>query len=135
MRQILASLSALIAAISLVTIANATMTTIMPLRMLEDGASDAMVAIFGAAYFLGFAGAAALCTMLAVVMDLTDSVGLWILLRFLMGIAIAAIFATVDGWINATTPDSMRGKVFATYGWCMGASAVLGQLLMVAWDG
>lgn len=155
MRQILASLSALIAAISLVTIANATMTTIMPLRMLEDGASDAMVAIFGAAYFLGFAvgcfsepprilrigyirafaGAAALCTMFAVVMDLTDSVGLWILLRFLMGIAIAAIFATVDGWINATTPDSMRGKVFATYGWCMGASAVLGQLLMVAWDG
>jgi MFS family permease len=155
MRQILVSLSALIAAVSLVTVANATMTTIMPLRLLQDGASETTVAIFGAAYFLGFgvgcfsepprilrigyirafAAAAALCTTLAVVMDLTDSTLLWVGLRFFMGLAIAAVFATVDGWINATTPDAMRGKVYATYGWCLGASAVLGQALMVIWDG
>jgi MFS family permease len=141
--------------VSLVTIANATMTTIMPLRMLQDGASETTVAIFGAAYFLGFAlgcfsepprilrigyirafaAAAALCTALAVVMDMTGSTLLWVGLRFLMGLAIAAVFATVDGWINATTPDAMRGKVFATYGWCLGASAVAGQALMVVWDG
>ena len=155
MLKILASLAALIAAVSLVTLANATMTTVMPLRMLQDGAGSATVAIFGAAYFLGFAvgcfsepprilrigyirafaGAAALCTTLAIIMDLTESVVLWVVLRFLMGLAIAAIFATVDGWINGTTPDDMRGKVFATYGWCLGASAVLGQLMLVVWDG
>jgi MFS family permease len=155
MLQILISLSALIAAASLVTIANATMTTVMPLRMLQDGADETTVAIFGAAYFLGFAvgcfsepprilrigyirafaAAAALCTTLAIVMDMTGSTALWLVLRFFMGLAIAAIFASVDGWINATTPDAMRGKVFSAYGWCIGASAVLGQLLLVSWDG
>lgn len=155
MLKILTSLVALIAAVSLVTLANSTMTTVMPLRMLQDGASEARVAVFGAAYFLGFAvgcfsepprilrigyirafaAAAALCTTLAVVMDMTDSTLLWVVLRFFMGLAVAAIFATVDGWINATTPDAMRGKVFATYGWCLGASSVLGQLMLVRWDG
>jgi MFS family permease len=155
MLRILISLSALIAAASLVTIANATMTTVMPLRLLQDGADETTVAIFGAAYFLGFAvgcfsepprilrigyirafaAAAALCTSLAIVMDMTDSITLWVVLRFFMGLAIAAIFASVDGWINATTPDAMRGKVFSAYGWCIGASAVLGQLLLVARDG
>lgn len=155
MIRILFSLFALLAAISLVTIANATMTTILPLRMLLNGASEGTVAVFGTAYFLGFtvgcfsepsrilrvgyirafAAAAALCTSLAIVIDLTESIALWIVLRFLMGLCIAAIFASVDGWINATTPDSMRGKVFAAYGWCMGASAVLGQVVLVAWNG
>jgi MFS family permease len=155
MLQILVSLAALISAVSFITLANATMTTVMPLRMLQNGADETTVAIFGAAYFLGFtvgcfsepprilrigyirafAAAAALCTTLAVVIDMTSWTVLWVVLRFFMGLAIAAIFATVDGWINATTPDATRGKVFATYGWCLGASAVLGQLLMVFWDG
>ena len=92
MRSTLFSLSALIAAASLVTLANATMTTVMPLRLLEDGASDAMIALFGASYFAGFmagcfsgppkilrvgyirafAAAAAICTTLAIIMDMTD---------------------------------------------------------------
>ena len=54
MLQILVSLAALIAAVSLTTLANATMTTVMPLRMLQNGADQTTVAIFGAAYFLGF---------------------------------------------------------------------------------
>ncbi len=155
MIRILLSLFALLAAISLVTIANATMTTILPLRMLLNGAGEGTVAIFGTAYFLGFtvgcfsepprilrvgyirafAAAAALCTSLAIIIDLTESVTLWIVLRFLMGLCIAAIFASVDGWINATTPDAIRGKVFAAYGWCIGASSVLGQVVLVIWNG
>ena len=55
MLKTLASLATLIAAASLVNLANSTMTTVMPLRMLEDGASGTMVALFGAVFFLGFA--------------------------------------------------------------------------------
>ncbi len=155
MLRVLSSLLALLGAICFVTIANATMTTILPLRMLMNGAGEQTVALFGTAYFLGFtvgcfsepprilrvgyirafAAAAALCTSLAIIIDLTESVALWIVLRFLMGLCIAAIFASVDGWINATTPDNMRGKVFAAYGWCIGASAVLGQIVLVIWNG
>lgn len=155
MLKTLASLATLIAAASLVNLANSTMTTVMPLRMLEDGASGTMVALFGAVFFLGFAlgcfsqppliqrighirafaAAAGPCTVLAVVMDLSDSVTLWLVLRFFMGLAIAAIFAAVDGWINGTATDAMRGKVFATYGWCLGASAVLSQALLMRYDG
>lgn len=155
MRRVLISLSALIVAASLVTLANATMTTVMPLRLLQDGASDVAVALFGAAFFAGFAvgcfsepprifrvgyirafaAAAAVCTTLAIVMDMTASPALWIALRFVMGVSLATIFASVDGWINETTPDDMRATVYSVYGWCIGASAVLGQLMLVAWDG
>lgn len=155
MLKTLTSLATLLAAASLVNLANSSMTTVMPLRMLEDGASGTMVALFGAVFFLGFAlgcftqppliqrigyirafaAAAGLCTVLAVVMDLSDSIALWLALRFFMGVSIAAIFAAVDGWINGTATDAMRGKVFATYGWCMGASAVLSQMLLVRFDG
>lgn len=154
MARVMISLAALIAAISFVTIANATMTTIMPLQMLRDGADETMVALFGAAYFLGFtvgcfsepprilrvgyirafAAAAAACTTLAILIDFTASPVLWIVLRFLMGLGVAAIFASVDGWINAATPDALRGRVFSIYGWCIGASAVLGQLMLLVWD-
>ena len=155
MFKTLSSLATLIAAVSLVNLANSTMTTIMPLRMLEDDASTAAVAIFGAAYFMGFtlgcfshppviqrigyirafAAAAGVCTVLAVMMDRSDSIALWIVLRFLMGLAIAAIFAAVDGWINGTATDSIRATVFSTYGWCFGASAVLGQFVLMRFDG
>lgn len=155
MLKVLFSLATLITAASLVNLVNSTMTTVMPLRMLEDGASTTMVALFGASYFLGFAvgcfsqppvilrigyirafaAAAGACTMLAVVMDQSNSVMLWLSLRFLMGLALAAIFAAVDGWINGTTPDAMRGTVFSTYGWRIGASATLGQVLLVGFEG
>ncbi|PZQ50189.1 MAG: hypothetical protein DI556_08990 [Rhodovulum sulfidophilum] len=155
MLRTLASLTTLIAAASLVNLANATMTTIMPLRLLEDGASGTVVALFGAVFFLGFAigcfsqppliervgyirafaATAAVCTILAVVMDRLDSVKYWLALRFLMGVSLAAVFAAVDGWINGTTTDAMRGKVFATYGWCLGASAVVSQLVLTRFDG
>jgi len=155
MGSLLNSLSALIAAASLATLANATMTTIMPLRLLQDGASDQLVAAFGAAYFAGFAvgcfsepprilrvgyirafaASAAICTSLAIVMDMTDWPALWIALRFLMGMAIAGIFASVDGWINDATPSAMRATIYSVYGWCIGAAAVFGQLFLVVWDG
>lgn len=155
MWRVLISLFALITAASLVTLANATMTTVMPLRLLEDGASDALVALFGASFFAGFAvgcfsepsrilrvgyirafaAAAAICTTLAIVMDMTDWPALWIVLRFFMGVSIAAIFASVDGWINNATPEEMRGTVYSVYGWCIGAAAVLGQFMLSVWDG
>lgn len=155
MFRILASLSALILAISLVVLANSTMMTVLPLRMLGGGASDAAVAILAAAYSLGFfvgcfsepprilrvgyirafAAAAAICTSLAIITDFTASDALWILLRFLTGICIASIFATVDGWINAATPDELRGRVVSAYAWCVGVAQVLGQLLLLRVDG
>jgi MFS family permease len=155
MGSLLASLFALISAASLATLANATMTTIMPLRLIADGAGDETIALFGAAYFAGFAvgcfsepprilrvgyiralaAAAAICTTLAIVMDMTDWPALWIVLRFLMGMAIAGLFASVDGWITDTTPASMRGTIYSAYSWCIGAAAVISQLLLIAWDG
>lgn len=155
MFKILASLSALIAAISLVVFANATMMTILPLRMLENGSNDRAVAILATAYSLGFlvgcfseparilrvgyirafAAAAAVATTLAIITDITSSDALWIAMRFLTGICIAAISASVDGWINAATPDAVRGRVFSIYTWCTGLAQVLGQLLLVRVDG
>jgi MFS family permease len=153
--KILASLSALILAVSLVVLANATMMTVLPLRMLQGGAGDTAVALLGAAYSLGFlvgcfsepprilrvgyirafAAAAAICTTLAIVTDFTASDWLWIVLRFLTGVAVASIFASVDGWINAASPDALRGRVVSAYAWCTGAAQVLGQLLLVRVDG
>jgi MFS family permease len=155
MLRILASLSALIAAISLVVFANATMMTILPLRMIEGGSSDRAVALLATAYSLGFlvgcfseparilrvgyirafAAGAAVATTLAIVTDVTSSDALWIAMRFLTGVSIALISASVDGWINAATPDAVRGRVFSIYTWCTGLAQVLGQLMLVRVDG
>ncbi len=155
MVQTLASLAALIFAASLVNLANSTLTTVMPLRMLEDDASGMAIALFGAAFFLGFAlgcftqpslirrvgyirafaVAASVCSGLSIIMDLSDSIELWLALRFLMGIAVASIFAAVDGWINGTASHANRGRVFAIYGWLLGSSAVLSQMILIYFDG
>lgn len=57
------------------------------------------------------------------------------MLRFLTGVCIASIFATVDGWINAATPDELRVRIMSAYAWCVGAAQVLGQLLLLQVDG
>jgi len=39
----------------------------------------------------------------------------WFVLRLITGIAIIGLYIVIESWINATTPNAMRGRVFAIY--------------------
>lgn len=43
------------------------------------------------------------------------ALGLMLVARFGMGVANAALFATVESWLNAITPDRSRGRVLSLY--------------------
>jgi len=163
MRSIVASLAALMSASLFVQFSNSAMSTLIPLRLAAAGQSESDVGIIAAAFsagfalgcfaapkpilrvgfIRGFAAAAAVCTVAAIMLDLTGNVDknviVWSLLRFTMGAAIAATFAISDAWINERSPNEIRGRVIAIYSILISIASIASQLVFflvdVAFDG
>ncbi|MXU66235.1 MFS transporter [Oceanomicrobium pacificus] len=154
MVRIIASLSTLIAAAVLVQVANATMTTVLPLQLIAQGGDQSDAALLAAAYAIGFAlgcfteppriqrvgyiraiaAAAAVCTIATILYAFATGLWLWLFLRLCMGMAIASILASTDGWINATAPSAIRGSVIAVYAWCISLGSIFSQLVILVAD-
>ncbi|MET3134269.1 MFS family permease [Oxalobacteraceae bacterium GrIS 1.11] len=48
-------------------------------------------------------------------MQLSDSLAIWALLRFLFGAALGVLFTVGEAWVNRLAPDHSRGRVVAMY--------------------
>jgi MFS family permease len=59
---------------------------------------------------------------------LTEDAPAWILLRFLQGAGMSAMFSVVEGWINLSTGDDWRARTFAVYIMTQLVGLILGQL-------
>jgi len=71
------------------------------------------VARFGPrATMMGAVWAAALATA---AMQLSDSLPLWAVLRFIFGAAMGVLFSIGEAWVNRLAPDASRGRVVAMY--------------------
>jgi MFS family permease len=79
----------------------------------------------------GFVAAAATLTITIVTIDLSDGVGLWAFLRFMMGASMAAVLAISDAWINDTTPNEQRGAVIAVYSIVLGLASLASQMVFL----
>ena len=55
---------------------------------------------------------------------------LWLPVRFVMGVAIAALFVTSESWINQVTENHNRGRVMAVYNTVLSAAFASGPLLI-----
>lgn len=55
----------------------------------------------------------------------------WILLRFLLGMAVTALFAAGEAWINAIAREETRGRTMAIYVAAMATCFALGSLSVV----
>lgn len=125
----------MIAATMLLQLGNGLLTALLPLRMQADGLSATGIGAVASAYGFGFivgcigaprvvralghkaafallGGAAAL-----VILGFTvaGTVGPWMLLRALMGLALAGLFTITDSWISGLAPPATRGQVFSVH--------------------
>ncbi|WP_150645354.1 MFS transporter [Pseudomonas fluorescens] len=87
---------------------------------------------------LGHVRAFALCGALAIAAslghDFSSWLPLWLLLRFLVGLALMTMYIVLESWLNEQAPNGQRGRVLA---WYMTASflGLIGGQLGLSLDG
>ena len=76
---------------------------------------------------LGCLAAGLVCFAL---MMLSDSLALWFLLRFGMGVAGSGLFTASEAWIGSLAGDRDRGRIMAIYATVLSATLGVGPLLV-----
>jgi len=147
-----AEIGGLVAATSIIQLANGFFGTLVSLRVaIEDFEVAGMVL---SAYFAGFtvgalrsgriierighirafAAFAGLVAAATALMPLLVGSQSWIVLRALVGFGCAGIFVTAESWLSAKAPPSERGRVFSIYMVGTFLALALGQLLIARAD-
>ncbi len=124
--------------------------TLIAIRGAEEGFSTALIGLIGAGYFGGFmagcfivpyllrsvghirvfAALAAVAASTTLLLILVINPWAWFLLRFLIGLCFASLFATIESWINSEVPNTVRGKMLSIYR-LVDLSAVIGGQFLI----
>ena len=146
----LVQIGTLIAATSLVQLANGFFNTFLSLRLTTEGFGATASGIVLSAYFVGFtlgavgcggviqrvghirayAAFAGLVIVGAAAMPLFVSPAAWIICRVAMGIGCVGLFITTESWLNAKAQADQRGRVFSTYMVGTFLALAVGQLVI-----
>jgi len=109
--------------------------TLIAVRGAEEGISTAFIGLIGAGYFAGFmagcflispllrsvghirvfAALAAIAASATLLLIMIVDPWAWLILRFILGLCFASLFATVESWINSGVTNEIRGKVLSIY--------------------
>ena len=148
MVKAIAAFSSLFLATLLLLVGSGLFNTYLGLRLTASSTSELWVGAIIAAYYLGlvfgarvghkliirvghiraYAATAALVTVTVLIQALIDALSLWLLLRFVAGIAMVTQFIVLESWLNEQTENHLRGRVFAFYMVFSSLGTVLGQL-------
>lgn len=129
------SLSALLLGAICLVLAQGVLLTLVPARLYQGGSSSLQVSLVVSAYFTGFLLGAWLCdrlirrsgyvrayvgfiaVIIAVVMilPLWPSPFGWAVLRLSHGAAAAAVFLSIETWLNTASPRAWRGRTLGAY--------------------
>jgi MFS family permease len=93
---------------------------LLPDLIARFGARRLVVSLFGIA-FLAFAS-----------ILVADDILIWFVARFVLGIALAAAWMTIEIWLAGTIPDSHRARVIGTSSTFYAASAFVGPTILAA---
>lgn len=135
MKQMLIPIAALLLSDALLLVGHGMLLTFLPMAAESAGFSDTQVAFTGSAYFLGFVTGclatphivrrvghirsfAVLATFYSAVIlifpALSEFVG-WLLLRFLIGVAISGLYMIIESWLNERSTQENRGTILSLY--------------------
>lgn len=140
------SIIALLIAVFFMVMGSGILGTIIPLSAKAHGFGPAEIGLLGSAYFGGMLFGAVIATRAlqrighvrvltaCMVLGASSTLGLalypdlwlWLALRFLIGLAFAGLYATIESWLQGKAEDSIRGRVLSTYsvvqfaGWGLG---------------
>lgn len=146
----LVQIGTLIAATSLVQLANGFFNTFLSLRLTVEDFGPALTGIVLSAYFIGFTVGAVGCggviqrighiraytafagtvVVATAAMPLLVSPLAWILCRGAIGIGCVGLFITTESWLNAKAQADQRGRVFSIYMVGTFVALAAGQLLI-----
>ncbi len=149
-KSLAAAIGTLIVATSAVQLANGFFTTLISLRIVNEGFDAALAGLVLSSYFAGFtvaavrsdriiarighirayAAFAGLVAAATVVMPLNVEPFTWMALRAVVGFGCAGLFVTTESWLNAKAPAAARGRVFAIYMVGTFLALAAGQLLI-----
>ncbi len=122
--------------------------TYVGLRLTADSISELWVGGIMAVYYLGlvcgarvghkliirvghiraYGASAAIVTVTVLGQVLVDTLWVWLVFRFIAGVAMVTQFMVLESWLNEQTENHQRGRVFAFYMVVSGLGTVLGQL-------
>ncbi|MET0105463.1 MAG: MFS transporter [Sedimenticola sp.] len=126
--------------------------TLLSLRALQENFSVDMIGYIMSSYFIGFAIGTYLCPPLirtvghirayAAFAAATSSAAIahvlaidpyaWILLRIITGICMVGLYMVIESWLNALSPNHLRGQFFSAYMIITFIALALSQYLLLA---
>jgi MFS family permease len=124
--------------------------TYIALRGSAEGFSPSTIGMIGAGYSIGFAigciyiarllrnighirtfsALAAISASASIGMSMVADPIFWFVMRFLIGIAIAGLFATVESWINAKVTNANRARTLSIYRFVDLGSVTIAQYII-----
>lgn len=147
----LLAVTAILSGAALLQFANTLFAVLLPLQLDRIGTAGWLIGVVTSAYSLGFlvgcrrvhallravghirafAALAALCCVFALSFAAHTQPLLWAAMRLAMGFCLAGLFITVEGWLNAATPASHRGRVLSVYLVASKAANIASQMLLM----
>ena len=133
--QAIRPLIPLLIAAGILLAGNGMQGTLIAVRGNQEGFSTAIIGLIGAGYFAGFmagcwvvpyilqmvghvrafAAMAAIAASATLALVMVVNPFAWLVLRFIIGICFASLFAAVESWINSKVSNENRGKVLSIY--------------------
>jgi MFS family permease len=152
MTRYLLPITGLLLSVASLLIGHGLQLTLIPLRGELLGWSATEIGITGSTYFLGFvvgclviprtiaqvghirtfAVLAALATAVILLVELSNSLALWLLLRFTTGCSLSGLYMVIESWLNEKSPNELRGAILSLYAMLTMVAIAGGQLFLGA---
>ncbi len=150
MAHVMSSVFALLASMAVLLLGHGLFSTLLSLRMAEEGFSDLTTGLVQSAYFGGFiigtlfchrvidraghirsfATFATLASAAALVHAFVVTPEVWAVLRAMTGFCVAGIFMITESWLNGKVDNTQRGSVLGLYMATCSLAIGAGQFLL-----
>lgn len=129
---------------------SALLTTYLALYLSHGEVSTTWIGLLTSCYYLGlvagskvgywlisrvghirsFAASTAIISVCVSIHALSDAIGLWLALRFIVGVSMMCNFMVLESWLNDKASAEQRGQVFAAYMIMSYLGTIAGQMAL-----
>ncbi|WP_085804075.1 MFS transporter [Roseovarius albus] len=133
---------------------NGLFQTLLPIRASQEGFSTSLIGLLGTAYFGGFAvgcfvgpkiimivghvrafaGLTAVLTVTFLAFPLYVDPVFWGIMRVIGGVCLAVLYIVVESWLNDSSNNANRGRIFSSYIIVTNIVTMAGQLMVTSYD-
>lgn len=146
LRQVMAPLLSLF----IFELGNGFFPTLLSLQLSNQAQSDLIIGVVAGSFYAGlllgsfrieaviarighiraFAAFASTLTVLCMLNGIFDNIILWLLLRFVAGLATAGVFIVIESWLLCVSTTKTRGQILSFYMMSFYAAQAVGQLIL-----